>query len=85
MMSYKHTTSKVIWASRCIPRIKFFTWLVFVDHLNTKTMLTRKHINMHDDELCVLCVTGDLETINHLFFNALLLSNAGAKFSFTGI
>jgi hypothetical protein len=53
--------------------------------LNTKTMLTRKHINVHDDELCVLCVTGDLETINHLFFNALLLSNAGAKFSFTGI
>jgi hypothetical protein len=32
-------------------------------------MLTRRHINVHDDELCVMCETGDLETINHLFFD----------------
>jgi hypothetical protein len=24
---------------------------------------------VHDDELCVMCETGDLETINHLFFD----------------
>jgi hypothetical protein len=28
-------------------------------------MLTRRHINVHDDELCVMCETGGLETINH--------------------
>jgi hypothetical protein len=31
-------------------------------------MLTRRHINVHDDELCVMCETGDLEMIDHLFF-----------------
>jgi hypothetical protein len=30
-------------------------------------MLTRRPINVHDDELCVMCETGDSETINHLF------------------
>jgi hypothetical protein len=49
--------------------IRFFTWLVCVDRLNTETMLTRRHINVHDDELCVMCETGGLETINHLFFD----------------
>lgn len=31
-------------------RIKFFVWLIFVDRLNTKSMLTR-HINIQDDAL----------------------------------
>jgi len=32
---------KVIWKSRCTPRVKFFAWLILVDRLNTKTMLQR--------------------------------------------
>jgi hypothetical protein len=48
-------------------------------------MLTRRHINVHDDELCVMCEIGSLETINHLFFIAPLLGNVEVKFSFNGI
>jgi hypothetical protein len=35
-----HQCFKMVWKSSCIPRIKFF---VFVDRLNTKTMLCRRH------------------------------------------
>ena len=63
-----HPVFQQIQKSRCTPRVKFFTWLVLVDRLNTKTMLSRRHINVHDDNLCVLCDTGEEETIDHLFF-----------------
>ena len=39
-----------------------------VDRLNTKTVLTRRHIAVHQDEFCVMCDTGATETIDHLFF-----------------
>jgi hypothetical protein len=58
----------MIWKSSCIPRIKFFAWLVLVDRLNTKTMLRRRHLNIEDDTLYVLCSTGMEEDIDHLFF-----------------
>jgi hypothetical protein len=50
-----HPIFKTIWKSHCIPRIKFFTWLVLVDRLNTKIMLTRRHIYVHTDEACAMC------------------------------
>jgi hypothetical protein len=34
-----HPVFKVMWKSKCMPRIKFSVWLVLVDRLNTKTML----------------------------------------------
>jgi hypothetical protein len=34
-----HPIFKVVWKSRCNPRVKFFAWLILVDHLNTKEML----------------------------------------------
>lgn len=64
-----HQCFKMIWKSSCIPRIKFFVWLVLVDRLNTKTMLQRRHLNIEDDTLCVMCNTNLEEDINHLFFD----------------
>ena len=64
-----HPFYKILWKSRCIPRIKFFAWLVLVDHLNTKKVLTRRHIHVHNDDLCVLCNTRAEETIDHIFFD----------------
>jgi hypothetical protein len=63
-----HPFYKTLWKSSCAPRIKFFAWLILVDRLNTKTMLRRRHINIQDDTLCVLCNTGLEEDIDHLFF-----------------
>jgi hypothetical protein len=63
-----HPVYKMLWKSKCTPRIKFFAWLVMVDRLNTKTMLRRRHLNIEDDELCVLCDSGLEEDIDHLFF-----------------
>jgi hypothetical protein len=59
---------RVIWKSRCTPRVKFFAWLVLVDRLNTKSMLQRRHLNIQDDAICVMCNSGAEETIDHLFF-----------------
>ena len=39
-----------------------------MDRLNTKTMLRRRHLNIQDDVLCVLCNQGADEDIDHLFF-----------------
>jgi len=39
-----HPIFQQIHKSRCTPRVKFFVWLVLVDRLNTKTMLSRRHI-----------------------------------------
>lgn len=64
-----HPFYKILWRSGCIPRVKFFAWLILVDRLNTKTMLRRRHINIQDDVFCVLCATGTEEDIDHLFFD----------------
>jgi hypothetical protein len=63
-----HPVFRVMWKSNCMPRIKFFVWLVLVDRLNTKTMLQRRHINIQGDANCVMCNAGVHETIEHLFF-----------------
>ena len=59
---------KVLWKSQCTPRVKFFVWLVLMNRLNTKTMLRRRHLNIQDDVLCVMCNQGADEDIDHLFF-----------------
>jgi hypothetical protein len=64
-----HGVFQIIWKSKCTPRIKFFTWLILVDRLNTKTMLRRRNIGDRQDDNCVLCSTGEEETIEHLFFS----------------
>jgi hypothetical protein len=63
-----HSIFKVIWKCRCTPRIKFFAWLILVDRLNTKDMLQRRHLNVQGTTTCVMCTSGSLETLHHLFF-----------------
>lgn len=42
-----------IWKSICIPRIKFFTWLMLNDRLNTRNILKRrKNSNKKDTTVC---------------------------------
>lgn len=44
---YNHTLRSItppapsiwIWKSKCIPRVKFFGWLLLSDHLNTRNIL----------------------------------------------
>ena len=59
---------KYMWSSKCTQRIKFFTWLLLVDILNTKAMLVQRHYNVQLDALCVMCSTAFEKDINHLFF-----------------
>jgi hypothetical protein len=66
---HAHPIFKIVWKSRCTPRVKIFVWLVLVDRLNTKTMLQRRHMAVQDGVVCVMCSTGQHETIEHLFFD----------------
>jgi hypothetical protein len=63
-----HPIFKAVWRSRCIPRVKFFLWLILVDRLNTKTMLSRRNIGERNNDHCVLCNLCENETLEHLFF-----------------
>ena len=74
---------KIIWKSSCTARIKFFIWLLLVDRLNTKTMLTRRHIHVHEDNLCVLCDSDEEETIDHLFFTCPFATQCWNRLGFT--
>lgn len=65
-----HPVFKLVWKSGCSPRIKFFFSLVLVDRLNTKTILTRRHIGARDNGICIMCNSGTEETIDHLFFSS---------------
>ena len=64
-----HPAFSCIWKSKCIPKIKFFTWLVLNDRLNTRNMLRRRHKFLEEGYNCVLCLEGREETIEHLFFS----------------
>ena len=60
---------KLIWKSKVTPRVKFFAWLILLDRLNTKSMLTRRNFNVQPNCHCVLCTEGIEESIEHLFFS----------------
>jgi hypothetical protein len=78
-----HRFYKALWKSSCIPRIKFYAWLILVDRLNTKTMLRRRHINIQDDALCMLCDIGLEEDIDHLFFDCPFAAQRWNSINFT--
>ena len=71
-MHFQHLPSSAIfrklWRSKCTPRLNFFAWLLFVDRLNTRNMLVRRHYNVQPNYLCVLCSTNNEENLEHLFF-----------------
>jgi len=58
-----------IWKTKCIPKIKFFAWLLLNDRLNTRDMLRRKNKFLEEGYNCVLCPNSMEETIEHLFFD----------------
>jgi hypothetical protein len=63
------STFKRMWWSKCIPRLKFFAWLLLVDRLNTKAMLTRRNNSVDSNDHCVLRSSQADEDIGHLFFS----------------
>ena len=59
---------KWIWKSPCLPKHKFFFWLLLQDRLNAKDLMDRKHLCVETKE-CVLCDNSSRETMQHLFFS----------------
>jgi hypothetical protein len=58
-----------IWKSKCIPKIKFFAWLLLNDRLNTRNILRRRRKFLEDGYSCVLCLEDVEESVEHLFFD----------------
>jgi hypothetical protein len=58
-----------IWKTRCIPRIKFFAWLLLNDRLNTRNILRRRRKVLDEGYNCVMCHNSEEETAAHLFFS----------------
>jgi hypothetical protein len=58
---------KWIWKSTCLPKHKFFFWLLIQDRLNTKVKMVNK-IFFLENQNCVLCDEESSENILHLFF-----------------
>nr|XP_025670460.1 uncharacterized protein LOC112770292 [Arachis hypogaea] len=63
--SYSFTSA--LWKGLVPPRIEMFGWFVLVGQINTKDILTRLGVDIHSDNICVLCHKG-VETVEHLFF-----------------
>jgi hypothetical protein len=57
-----------IWESKCIPKIKFFAWLLLNDRINTRNMLRRRRKVLEEGYNCVMCQYSVEETV-HLFFD----------------
>ena len=72
----------LVWASKCLPKLRVFLWLLIHDRLNTKDLMIRKHWNFDGGPHCVLCSQSMLESTDHLFF---LCPFAVACWDFVGI
>jgi hypothetical protein len=57
-----------IWKTKCIPRIKFFAWVLLNDRLNTRNILRRRRKVLDEGYNCVMCHNSEEETAAHLFF-----------------
>ena len=78
-----HPVHKVIQKSSCTPRVKFFIWLILVDRLNTKNMLTQRHIGVRENDQCIMCETDADEAAEHLFFSCRFARRCWAAIHFT--
>jgi hypothetical protein len=74
-----HPIFKWLWKSKCIPRLKFFAWLILVDRLNTKATLSRRNFAVQPDTYCVMCNDQVEEDIRHLFFDCSFATNCWHK------
>jgi len=59
---------KWLWKSNCVPKIKFFTWLLLNDRLNTRNISRRQKNHLKEGYDFVLCQDGIEETVQHMFF-----------------
>jgi hypothetical protein len=57
-----------VWASKSMPKLKVFLWLLLIDRLNTQDIMQRKHWHIESGPDCSLCAEEILETRDHLFF-----------------
>lgn len=57
-----------IWKTKCVPRIKFFAWLLLCDWLNTRDILRRRGKFLEEGYSCPMCHDNIDETLLHLFF-----------------
>jgi hypothetical protein len=59
-----------IWDSKCCNKLRVFSWLLFMDRLNTRNILKRKKHKLEGNNYnCVLCTNNVEETAFHLFFS----------------
>jgi hypothetical protein len=68
-----------LWKSRCTMKIKVFGWLLFLDRLNTRNMLKRRHFNIGDNFDCILCGQHVEETVDHMIFTCPFSQSCWAK------
>jgi hypothetical protein len=59
---------KWIWRSACLPKHRFFFWLLIQDRLNNEDLTSRKNFHV-TSKSCVLCDDNTDETLLHLFFS----------------
>jgi hypothetical protein len=64
-----HVAYGWLWKSKCIPKMKFFCWLLLSDRLNTRNMLRRRNICLNTGFSCMLCHNPPEETVEHLIFH----------------
>ncbi|XP_073355017.1 uncharacterized protein [Aegilops tauschii subsp. strangulata] len=58
-----------LWKAKSPIKFKMFGWLLFVDRLNTRNMLRRRHfVVVGNTYTCMLCQNPLEETVEHLFF-----------------
>lgn len=55
--------------SKSMPKLKVFCWLLFIDRLNTRDLMLRKHWHLETGPECVLCQSATIESRDHLFFD----------------
>jgi hypothetical protein len=76
---------KWLWKSCCMMRVKFFSWLLLVDRLNTRDLLQRRRWKVTEDTRCVLCPTRAREDRMPLFLNATLDKGFGIIYRIIGL
>jgi hypothetical protein len=59
---------QALWKSKCLPKLRVFGWLLLMDRLNTKDLMTRKNWQIEGGRHCMLCDNEESETRDHLFF-----------------
>ena len=69
-----------LWKAKSPIKFKMFGWLLFVDRLNTRNMLRRRHFVVAGNTYtCMLCQNPPEEMVEHLFFTCPFSQQCWAK------